>query len=70
MSEAIESFRSELDAKIESVRTELNAKIESVRAELSARIDRLEAKVDSHFRWLFGTVLAMWVSVILAIVCK
>ncbi|MFN3974051.1 MAG: hypothetical protein ACK4K2_02065 [Dehalococcoidia bacterium] len=36
--------------------------------ELARRVDRLEGRIGSYFRWLMGTLLVMWVTIIATVV--
>ncbi len=42
----------------------LEALFEAFREEVRTRLDRLEARQDSYFRWIMGTILVMWATVI------
>ena len=42
----------------------LEAIVESFREEVKTHLDRLEVRQESYFRWVMGTVLIMWATVI------
>jgi len=49
-----------LEALFEAFRDEMR----SFREETRALLDRMEARQDSYFRWVMGTILVMWATVI------
>jgi len=57
----------ELSKRVDDLRNDMNHRF----AELSKRIDdlrsdvrRLEDRVESRFKWLMGTLITMWISMI------
>ena len=49
-----------LEALFEAFRDEVRVRLDS----LGARLDRMETRQDSYFRWVLGTILVMWATVI------
>ncbi len=58
-----EGFREETRAFREEVRSRLD-RFEAHLDRFEARMDRLETRQDSYFRWVMGTTLLVWGSVI------
>ena len=56
----IEDRLTRLEAQFEAFREEMRA----FRDEVRNRLDRLETRQDSYFRWIMGTFLVMWATVI------
>ena len=61
------SVKSDLEAHISSVKSDLETHISSVKSSLESRISSLEARISSlesshrrDFRWLIGTMIGMW----------
>ena len=57
----------ELSKRVDDLRNDMNHRF----AELSKRIDglrsdvrRLEDRIESRFKWLMGTLITMWISMI------
>jgi len=57
----------ELSKRVDDLRNDMNHRF----AELSKRIDdlrsdvrRLEDRIESRFKWLMGTLITMWISII------
>ena len=57
----------ELSKRVDDLRNDMNHRF----AELSKRIDdlrsdvrRLEDRIESRFKWLMGTLMTMWISII------
>ena len=57
----------ELSKRVDELRNDMNHRF----AELSKRIDdlrsdvrRLEDRIESRFKWLMGTLITMWISMI------
>lgn len=74
LDEKVERIDARLDAKIDGVYAKLDGKIDSFYAKLDAKIDglrhemyaqfgaqrsELSAKLDSHFKWTIGTLVAL-----------
>jgi hypothetical protein len=49
-----------LEVRFEAFLEEMRA----FREEVRSRLDRMETRQDSYFRWVMGTILIMWASVI------
>jgi len=67
-----------LRADIAELRTETNMRITEMREDMDKRFGevseriaemdvRLNAKIDSTFKWLLGVQIAMWVTIIAAV---
>ena len=56
----IDSVKSDLEAQIGSVKSDLESQIGSLKSDLERRIDRLEDSHRRDFRWLLGTMIGMW----------
>ena len=56
----IDSLKSDLEAQIGSLKSDLEAQIGSLKSDLEGRIDRLEDSHRRDFRWLLGTMIGMW----------
>lgn len=54
------SLESKLEARIGSLRSDLEAQMGSLRSDLERRIDLLEDSHRRDFRWLIGTMIGMW----------
>ena len=71
----VRDLRTEMRSEIGGVRTEMRSEIGSVRTEMraefgsvSTEIGDLRAMLDRNFMWTLGVLLAMWVTVIVAII--
>ncbi|MXX38378.1 MAG: hypothetical protein F4Y91_18465 [Gemmatimonadetes bacterium] len=49
-----------LERRIDSLKSDLEAQIGSLKSDLERRIDRLEDSHRRDFRWLLGTMIGMW----------
>ena len=65
------SLKSDLEAHISSVKSDLEADISRVKSSLEARISSLESRISSlesshrrDFRWLIGTMIGMWATMV------
>ena len=56
----IDSVKSDLEAQIGSLKSNLESQIGSLKSDLERRIDRLEDSHRRDFRWLLGTMIGMW----------
>ena len=56
----IDSLKSDLEAQIGSLKSDLESQIGSLKSDLERRIDRLEDSHRRDFRWLLGTMIGMW----------
>ena len=56
----IDSVKSDLEAQIGSLKSDLESQIGSLKSDLERRIDRLEDSHRRDFRWLLGTMIGMW----------
>lgn len=64
-------------AKLEGAFEQMNARLGSLEAQMTARfgaiearLNSLEAEIRSNFRWLLGTQLTMWITIIAAILLR
>ncbi|MFN3476154.1 MAG: hypothetical protein ACK4Z6_01175 [Candidatus Methylomirabilales bacterium] len=53
-------------AKLEGAFEQMNARLGSIEGRLSA----IETEIRSNFRWLLGTQLTMWITIIAAILLR
>ena len=67
ITEQINDRLGSLELRLGSVKSDLEAHISSVKSSLEARISSLEARISSlesshrrDFRWLIGTLIGMW----------
>ena len=54
------SLRSDLEAQIGSLKSDLEGQMSSLKSDLEARMSSLESSHRRDFRWLFGTMIGMW----------
>ena len=67
ITEQINDRLGSLELRLGSVKSDLEAHISSVKSSLEARISSLESRISSlershrrDFRWLIGTMIGMW----------
>jgi len=53
-------------AKIEGILEQINTRLNH----LEARLDHIEAEMRTNYRWIMGTIITMWVTVIMAILLR
>lgn len=84
MIEEIASLKTEViglkerTAKLEGIVFQMNERLGSIEARLNhfeirlnhfeTRLNSIEAKIDSNFKWLLGTILGTWITLMLALV--
>ena len=54
------SLRSDLEAQMSSLRSDLEGRMSSLESRLEARMNSLESSHRRDFRWLIGTMIGMW----------
>ena len=54
------SLRSDLESRMGSLESKLEARINSLRSDLESRMNSLESSHRRDFRWLIGTMIGMW----------
>ena len=65
------SLRSDLEGRMSSLESKLESRMSSLRSDLEGRMSSLESKLESRmssleishrrdFRWLIGTMIGMW----------
>ena len=61
------SLKSSLEGQMSSLKSDLEGQMSSLKSDLEARMSSLEARMSSlenshrrDFRWLFGTMIGMW----------
>ena len=54
------SLKSDLESRMSSLEIKLEARINSVKSDLEARMNSLESSHRRDFRWLIGTMIGMW----------
>jgi len=59
-------LRAELKGDINALRSELKGDIDALRAE----IGQLRAEASSNFRWIIGTILAIWGATVIPILLR
>ena len=60
ITEQINDRLGSLERRIDSLKSDLEAQIGSLKSDLERRIDRLEDSHRRDFRWLLGTMIGMW----------
>jgi len=64
---SIESNIGGLRGEMGGLRGEMNANNISLRKDMNIAIAELRRELHTNFRWTMGTIIAMWVTVICAI---
>ncbi|MDE2742205.1 MAG: hypothetical protein OXI58_11505 [Gemmatimonadota bacterium] len=54
------SLRSDLESRMSSLRSDLEARMSSLESKLESRMSSLESSHRRDFRWLIGTMIGMW----------
>ena len=54
------SLRSDLEAQMSSLRSDLEGRMSSLESKLEDRMNSLENSHRRDFRWLIGTMIGMW----------
>ena len=54
------SVKSDLERRMSSLEIKLEARINSVKSDLESRMNSLESSHRRDFRWLIGTMIGMW----------
>ena len=54
------SLRSDLEAQMSSLRSDLEGRMSSLESKLESRMNSLESSHRRDFRWLIGTMIGMW----------
>ena len=54
------SLRSDLESRMSSLEGKLEARINNLRSDLESRMNSLESSHRRDFRWLIGTMIGMW----------
>ena len=54
------SLRSDLESRMSSLRSDLEARMSSLESKLESRMSSLESSHRRDFRWLSGTMIGMW----------
>lgn len=70
---SIEERIARLEGSYERIERRLGTLDQDLRAgfeRLEARIDRVEERMETRFYWLLGTILATWLTIILAILLR
>ena len=62
----LEGAFEQMTARLGAIETRLGA----LEARVEARFGALEAEIRSNFRWLLGTQLTMWITIIAAILLR
>ena len=60
ITEQINDRLGSLELRLGSVKSDLEAHISSVKSDLESRISSLESSHRRDFRWLIGTLIGMW----------
>ena len=60
ITEQINDRLGSLELRLGSVKSDLEAHISSVKSDLESRISSLESSHRRDFRWLIGTMIGMW----------
>jgi len=62
----IDALRSEVKGDINALRSEMRGEISALRAEIA----QLRAESSSNFRWIIGTILAIWGATVMPILLR
>ena len=54
------SLRSDLESRMGSLESKLEARMNSLKSDLESRMNSLESSHRRDFRWLIGTMIGMW----------
>ena len=54
------SLESRLEARINSLKSDLESRMSSLKSDLESRMSSLESSHRRDFRWLIGTMIGMW----------
>ena len=54
------SLKSDLESRMSSLEIKLEARINSLKSDLESRMNSLESSHRRDFRWLIGTMIGMW----------
>jgi hypothetical protein len=57
-------------ARLEGSFEQIERRLTTVEQDLRTGFERLENKIGTRFYWLLGTMLAMWVTIILAVLLR
>ena len=57
---SLEDRISSLENRMSSMKSDLEARINSVKSDLESRMNSLEISHRRDFRWLIGTMIGMW----------
>jgi hypothetical protein len=61
--EEIRGLREYIDGRIDDLKLDLNTRI----GDLNTRLGETNKRIDSNFKWMHGIQVAMWVTIISAI---
>ena len=56
----ISSVKSDLESRMSSLESKLEARMNSMKSDLESRMNSLEISHRRDFRWLIGTMIGMW----------
>ena len=54
------SLKSDLESRMSSLRSDLEGRMSSLEIKLESRMNSLESSHRRDFRWLIGTMIGMW----------
>ena len=54
------SLKSDLESRMSSLESKLEARMNSLKSDLEGRMNSLESSHRRDFRWLIGTMIGMW----------
>ena len=54
------SLRSDLEGRMSSLKSDLESRMNSLESKLESRMNSLESSHRRDFRWLIGTMIGMW----------
>jgi hypothetical protein len=57
-------------ARLQGSIEQIAPRLSTLEQDLRAGFDRMETRVETRFYWLLGTILAMWVTIILAVLLR
>ena len=57
-------------ARLEGLFEQIDRRLTTLEQDVRAGFDRMKTKFETRFYWLLGTILAMWVTIILAVLLR
>lgn len=63
----IDDLRSDIDKRIDDLRSDMDRKIDDTNKRIEGMDIRINTRIDSNFKWMLGIQIAMWITIITAI---